>query len=545
MFWKKTVINTRFKSVFIASMASMIGAYILMLTDNVAAGQIIEDDAAAAMTLVAPIIYLLLFVSYLISCGLVMMMSYAQGRQDSAEINRLFSIGMILSVVLGIIFTIILIVGKTEILSAWEILPHLMNYASDYYVGIMCLPIPMFLSIFIYTIFIAQGRENICVFATLTGFIINIILDIVLCKLIGIMGIGLATLTGYVVSLIIQIYYLTGGRSELKFIRYFSLRKTLKGFFYSFYHSIDTLCLSILPLILSSSMIEHFGEENLIIVTIAINLLTLIFAMYTGLIDCLQPMVCQYHAERNLHSVKKTIVLCLKVTAIVSLSMAALAMIFANFLPILFNVDDENMVKSFAESMRYLLPFMVFFGDTITCANYYIYIEKLNYGAFIKVLILVILPYISLQFEIETINEFWFLIGASFLVAELINLLITKIFYGGVLMIDEKIFNRQLSYDIDGNISELKNLTTNLDSDLVRLNVDKNIRDKIIASVEEIGIKIIECNKKNIQLEISILADTAQILLMIRDNGKPLKFPAEYKYTSSGDENCMLVGNMG
>ena len=540
MFGKKTVIKTRFKSVFVASMSSMVGAYILMLTDNIAAGQIVEDEAAAAMTLVAPIAYLLIFVSYLIADGLGMMVSYAQGRQDKDEINRLFSIGIILSVVLGILFTIILIGGKEEILSLWDISPRLMNYAADYYSGLMFLPVIMFLNIFIYTIFIAQGREKVCLIATMVSLAVNLILDFVFCKLIGVMGISLATLTGYIVGFIIQIYYLTGGRSELKFIRYFSLKKTLQGILYSFYHSIDTLCLSILPLILSSAMISLFGEENLIVVTIAVNLLTMIFAIYTGLIDCLQPMICQYHAENNLQSVKKTILLCLKVTAAIDLLMTVVGIIFANFLPILFNIDDPNLVESSAEAMRYLLVFTIFLGNTMICTNYYIYIERMNYGAFVKIMLLLILPYLSLQIKSETLNEFWFLIGASFLVGELINLLITKILFGGVLMIDKEKFNRQFSYDIDGNISEIKNLMPKIDADLLNLNIEKNICDKIISSVEEIGRKIIEGNKKNIQLEISILADTAQIILMIRDNGKPLKFPAEYKYTSNGDENCIV-----
>ena len=540
MFGKKTVIKTRFKSVFVASMTSMVGVYILILTDNIAAGQIVEDDAAAAMTLIYPIFYALIFVSYLIADGLGMMFAYAKGRQDKDETNRLFSIGIILSVILGIIFMIILIGGKEEILSAWKISPHLMNYAADYYSGVMLLPVIMFLNIFIYTIFIAQGREKVCLFATTVSFAVNVILDIVFCKLIGVMGISLALLTGYLVGFIIQIYYLTGGRNELKFIRYFSLKKTLQGILYSFYHSIDTLCLAILPLILSSAMISQFGEENLIVVTIAVNLLTMILAIYTGLIDCLQPMICQYHAEKNLHSVKKTILLCLKVTAAIDLLMTVVGIIFANFLPILFNVEDPNLVEISAEAMRYLLVFTIFLGNTMLCTNYYIYIERMNYGALMKIVLLLVLPYISLQIESETMNEFWFLIGVSFLIAELINLLITKIFFGGVLMIDKEKISRQLSYDIESNVSEIKNLPTKIENDLSKLNVEKNIRDKIISSIEEIGMKIIEGNKKNIQLEISILADTAQIILMIRDNGEPLEFPAEYNYSSSGDENCII-----
>lgn len=45
LFGRKTVISTRFRSVFVAAMVSMSVAYILMLTDNVVAGQLIGDRA--------------------------------------------------------------------------------------------------------------------------------------------------------------------------------------------------------------------------------------------------------------------------------------------------------------------------------------------------------------------------------------------------------------------------------------------------------------------------------------------------------------------
>ena len=92
---KKTVISPR----FIDSIA-----YILVLTDNIVAGQFVGDDAVAAMTLVLPIFTMILFVAHLISDGLVMIASYAQGKGDRAEVDRLFSLGIILSVCCGIIF---------------------------------------------------------------------------------------------------------------------------------------------------------------------------------------------------------------------------------------------------------------------------------------------------------------------------------------------------------------------------------------------------------------------------------------------------------
>jgi len=120
LFGKKTVITTRFWAVFVASAVSMLSAYILTLTDNVVSGQFVGDDAVAAMTLILAVTTMILFMAYLISDGLCMMASYAQGRNDRAEVDRLFSLGIILSVGSGIIFLVLLYILREELLNFWE-----------------------------------------------------------------------------------------------------------------------------------------------------------------------------------------------------------------------------------------------------------------------------------------------------------------------------------------------------------------------------------------------------------------------------------------
>ena len=159
MFDKKTVISSRFKAVFWASMLSTISAYILVLTGNVVAGQVIGDDAVAAMTLIFPIFTMILFVVYLFSDGLVMLASYAQGKGDRAEVDRLFSLGIILSVSCGVIFFAAFFFLRDEILAFWEISPQLKTFAEEYYSGLIFLALIQFLNIFIYTIFFC-GRNG-------------------------------------------------------------------------------------------------------------------------------------------------------------------------------------------------------------------------------------------------------------------------------------------------------------------------------------------------------------------------------------------------
>ena len=60
---KRTVISTRFWLVFKAAMFSMMSAYLLILTDNVAAGQLVGEGAVMGITLVFPLVTFIIFMS--------------------------------------------------------------------------------------------------------------------------------------------------------------------------------------------------------------------------------------------------------------------------------------------------------------------------------------------------------------------------------------------------------------------------------------------------------------------------------------------------
>ena len=475
------------------------------------------------MTLVFPIFTLILFVAYVIADGLVMMASYANGRGDRAEVDRLFSLGMILSVGTSLIFFAALVLLREEILAFWEISTHLQIYAHDYYDGLKFLSLFQFAGIFLYTIFVAEGMENECLVAAGAAFVVNVALDIILCQKIGVMGIGLGTTLGTFASIIVLCFYLR--RSNLHFVWYFDAKKTWQGIFYSFYHSIDTLCQSLLPVILSYMVLKFFGEGDLIIVTVAVNLLTLIIAVYTGIVDCLQPMVCQYYAEKNLHSTIKTMRVGIAATVAVSLLMTALGIIFAEFLPEMFGVKEPAMIDRAAVAMRFFLPFTTLLGVTLMFANYYIYVEELNFGAVIKILLMLGLPTVGMLIGAPfTINIFWLAVGASFLISFVILRLLTRFFKksSNLLLIDEKDLARQLSYDVDTKAEEILALTKKADADLTRLGVSDKTRNKLVLFIEEFGLHAAKrAGEKIFQLEFSILLEGDSATLIIRDNGEP------------------------
>ena len=552
----ETVIGTRFKSVFVASLASMSISYVLILTDNIVAGQFIGDEAVAAMTLVAPITTLIFFLSYMVADGLAMMFSYAKGKNDRDKANELFSMGVIASVAVSVVLTIIFVAFDEKILSLWKISPHMMTYALEYYHGLMFLSAPAMLNIFFYTIYVAEGEEKICVQASAAMFVVNMVLDILLCREIGVIGVGVATTIGNLVSFLWHVPYLFSKKCQLKFVKYWNTREFAQSIFYSWYHSMDTLWLTLLPLIFAQFTLWRFGENELIVVTVINSLLTLLIAIYTGIVDCLQPMVCQYHAEGALHSVTKTMRLGISSTIAVTLVIIVFGMIFAEFLPGLFGVSHEEILYADAIlAARIFLPFTVFLGVVLMFSNYYIYIERLNLGALVKVLLLLILPSAGMFAGMFGLWQMWFGVGCSFIVALLLNKLLTRNKFG-VLLIDPQRLKRQFCFDTPAVKENFPALKQSLEKYFSHMNFVVGRKNFLTALVAELFHVYAARQEKLFQLEISIIPAENSMTIIFRDNGSA-KNPLEQnlspnlrqifgnvrekKYMIDGDENKFIV----
>ena len=545
----KTVISSRFYSVFRASIASMAISYVLTLTDSIVAGQFIGDEAVAAMMLVSPIMTFVIFLSYIVADGLAMMFSYAKGRNDRVKANELFGMGVIVSIVIGVVVTVILVAFRTEILSLWKISPELMNYADEYYRGLMFIALPNLINIFFYTIYVAEGEENICVRATTVSFVVNVILDIVLGYKIGVFGIAIASVISTGISFLFHVPYLFSKNCSLRFTRYWNAGEMWQGIFYSWYHSMDTLCLALLPIIFSEYVIFRFGEDHLIVVTVINNMLTLLIAIYTGIVDCLQPMICQYHAEGALHSIYKTMRLGMRSTHIVTFVMIVFSFGFAHFLPGLFGVEQTGTLYGEAvHAVRIFMPFTLFLGAVLMLGNYYIYVEQLNLGAAIKFLLLLILPSAGMFAGHFAPHMMWVGVGASFIVALLVTRILTRK-KSGLLLIGAKELAQQFSFDTFNSSEQLSALMKALKKYLATLELDDGRKKFLSTTVAEV-FNFYVARKEIFQLEVSLLPKGDSITLIFRDNGEPFNSPEqlptlynvrEKNYMVSGDENKLVV----
>ena len=525
------VLNKRFINIAIASIVTQIVTYLLVLIDNIVAGHMIGEQAIAAITVMAPLLSILVFIAYILTLGTGMLISYALGEGNKEEANRLYSQGLIVSLVTSVLLTLGLIIFKNNILSMFELSDDIRNYAELYYNALMFAPISFFINTYLYTVLPIVGLEGATTKASILECLVNIVFSIILCALFGMIGIGASTVLGNIVGTIIMLVYMKRENFSLQYKWYFNFKKYIKSFSYSILNSIDTFCMSLLPLFITMIIVNDFGDEHLLTFALELNMINLVVNIFVGLADSIQPIICGLHAEKSDLDIKMLSKVFITTAIVLSVICSLLMYIFAPVLPNIFGIENTEAIEDGIKAIHILAPSIPFFSIMLIICNYFIFTEKKVYGVTMQFLVMLIMP--AIIAKILSINGnidgIWIGLSLGFSIVLFINLLITKIYsllkkrkYTSVLLLDKERMQRQMVYNIKNDTHSIIETSKKVIEDLEKLGISNEKCNLAAVMVEETSMRIVESDgedKRMIEYIITAEKDNSIIFIM-RDDGK-------------------------
>ena len=93
----------KFFSMLLGGTLTMIVVSVMLISDSIIAGIFIGSDAVAGITLITPVYFISAFFGSLFSLGIPILYGKAMGRFDKEEADRIFGMGVLLSVLVGIV----------------------------------------------------------------------------------------------------------------------------------------------------------------------------------------------------------------------------------------------------------------------------------------------------------------------------------------------------------------------------------------------------------------------------------------------------------
>lgn len=202
---KPVLISKAFRLYLLASVLTVAASQIAAIIDATIVGNMLGDDALAAVNLSKPLQQGFMSMCWLYLAGATLLCGMAIGRGDRLKADRLFTCCLAVTVVLGGVLTVSGMVWFTPLSHAMCQSEQLRGMSDDFMRITVLTAIPQMLMIVVNQFVTIDGNPRLVSRSVLIGNVCNIILDVVFIKYLGwgISGAATATFLMYVICLLI------------------------------------------------------------------------------------------------------------------------------------------------------------------------------------------------------------------------------------------------------------------------------------------------------------------------------------------------------
>lgn len=530
---KKTLLSGRLsRCVISATILGMLDA-VLFMTDNLVSGRFLGEEALAGLTMMSPVTTFLVFINYIVPVGVTAAIAFAQGRGDAEKASRMYSQGLIVTLLLGVFFSVMMVVLNHSVIDHVQVSDGVKGFASRYCTGLYLMPITMFITNYYYYIHLGEGLENVCVASSFVKVAVNITLDIVLCGMWGTLGIGVATTVGYMSSIAVKMIPVIKGRLSLRFRPCFEGKAFARAVLDGLMLSADMVCPVLFSTIMNASILTAFGEPELVVFSIILNIENFFVTLFFCLANSVQTIVCQYHAERNYFGIRRVMNYMRRCMLLIPGVFMILIVVFAGLIPGMFGITNAVIAGHAAAALRLYTPFVIFLGFATLLSRYYVCIGYKVFGFLLILSSSTLLPAL-LQFVLGRsfgLNAMWLGLGMGYAAA----LVILPAFLSAirrrsgrslspVLLVDTEAEKRQLTYDIKSTEKDVMDCVLDMDRRLKEVSgLPEKRRNRLVLLTEE-NCMIIAAGRGDapVRIELCVIgpADPSdEYNLIIRSDG--------------------------
>ena len=311
----------------------------------------ISENAMTALSLVYPLQILINAVAVGLGIGLNTAASFYLGAQDHEKANDSASLGMVLSVIHGLVLTFVCVLIVPSFLHLFTQDESVISYALTYSYIVFGFTTPITISIAMEKIFQAEGQMMITMTTMLCGCITNIVLDPIFIfglgpvPEMGIAGAAWATGIGQIVPMVLYfIIYLKKPLPLRLRIRKGMFDRKLCGRIYGVgIPAALNMALPSLMITALNGILASFSAVYVLVLGIYYKLQTFIYLTANGIVQGIRPIAGYNYGAGEYQRVRNVFKTALALTAGVMLAGTIICMTFASWLMGLFTSNPETI----------------------------------------------------------------------------------------------------------------------------------------------------------------------------------------------------------
>ncbi|MDE6961746.1 MAG: MATE family efflux transporter [Lachnospiraceae bacterium] len=338
------------------------------MVDGLFVSNLIGTDALSAINLTAPVIQLVTAISTMLATGGSAVVMKKMGEQKREEAKEDFTFLILINVIAGMVMCAVGYLAIDPVFAGMNLSPDVERYCVEYVSRYLIFTVPILLMNNFTLYMIAGDRANLSLICSVTGGILNMVLDYVLIAGFG-MGIGgaaVATGLGYSVTAAAGLFVFSRKKSFLHFKKpVFRLKVLVNAAANGCSEMATALVTGIITMMFNWTMLHYVGEDGVAAVTIIMYVLMFASSLYTGYSYGVAPMISYCHGEKNHEKLKKLIATSFRVITGISLVTVMAFFMLTKPLVSIFARPDHPVYELAAAGNRICTMALFFIGFNI------------------------------------------------------------------------------------------------------------------------------------------------------------------------------------
>ena len=518
------------------------------IVDTIFVSNLIGVEAMSAVTMSLPVETIVQLTGYCLGIGGSIAVGNMLGKRDKESASKLFSATFLVTLVVGIIFSICAFPTAAPI--ARLLVPGggiLQNYTRDY-IRISMLGAPVIgIGLMVVNYLGVENHPELASAYLILANVINLVLDYIFLRFtsLGVTGASLSTVLGFLFAMSVFVLYIRSDKRNIHFVR-------LKG---KDFGIIKEAIVAGVPMLvfmatnfikslgLNTIIIHQTGEDGMAVFTVCDNVLLIVEMLTGGIIGVIPNVAGILYGEKDYMGIRVLCKKMLKYSYIILAVIFVAIMVFTEQITILFGSGGGELGRLMVYALRIFALCVIPYLWNKFIISYYESIEETAIASFVTFLenAVIILPatfagiYIFKQIYGTGIDG----IAAGFVATEIITVIAGWIFRkikhknATFYIVPDKNPGVNLDFSIKSTMEEAQLVNRRILEFCKEKGVSANKANLAAVCAEEMTVNIIQYGGRTSNwIDINLCLEDDLCRLRIRDNGvnfNPLEYSHDYE----------------
>ena len=537
------LLNAKLNKYIIPGIMMSLALQLGNIVDTIFVSNLIGVEAMAAVTMSLPVETIVQLTGYCLGVGGSIAVGNMLGKRDREGASRLFSATFIVTLVVGLIFSICafpaagpvarLLVSGDGVLTA---------YTRDY-IRISMLGAPVIgIGLMMVSYLGVENHPELASVYLILANVINLVLDYIFLRFtpLGITGASLSTVLGFLFAMGVFLLYVRSDKRNIRFVRLKAKDFVVIG--EAVVTGVPMLVFMatnfVKALGLNTIIMNQTGEEGMAVFTVCDNVLLIVEMLTGGIIGVIPNVAGILFGEKDYVGIRVLCKKMLKYSYIVLAGIFVLIMLFTEQITILFGSGGGELGRQMVQALRIFAICVIPYLWNKFIVSYYESIEETAIASFVTFLenAVVVLPatfvgiYLWKQIDGIGIDG----IAAGFVATELITVIAAWIFRKikhkntSFYIVPDKNPGTNLDFSIKSTMEDAQKVNRRIMDFCKENGVSGNRANLAAVCAEEMTVNIIKFGGKTSNwIDINLCLEDDICRLRIRDNGVNFN-PLEY-----------------